>query len=183
MSHPARGSSYRVAPFDSRYDLGSFDCGQPTYNAWLARHAATSVRAGVCAVYLLLESGGPTERTAERVVGYYAINPTQVVREDVPMAMGRGWPQTVPGWKLGKLAVHRELRADRDAYWGRQLLRNALETIVNVAAAGGGKVIVVDADHPRLVGFYVRNGFKSTGLPGSLTLYLKISTARATLEH
>ncbi len=91
---------------------------------------------------------------SERVVGYYAINPTQVVRDDVPRSLARGWPQTVPAWKLGKLAVHVDLRADKDAQWGRQLLRDALETIVRVADAGGGKVIVVDADNPGLLDFY-----------------------------
>ena len=53
-----------------------------------------------------------------------------------------------------------------------------LETIVRVADAGGGKVIVVDVDNPGLVGFYTRNGFKATGIDGDLSLYLKVSTAR-----
>ena len=85
------------------------------------------------------------------MVGYFAINPTQVVREQAPLSLSRGWPLSVPAWNLGKLAVHVDLRADKDAQWGRQLLREALETIVRVADAGGGKVIVVDADHPGLL--------------------------------
>ena len=52
------------------------------------------MQSGVCAVYLLLEE---VEGQA-RVVGYFAINPTQVVREVVPGKMARGWPQTVPAW-------------------------------------------------------------------------------------
>ena len=100
-----------------------------------------------------------------------------------PQSLSRGWPQTVPAWKLGKLAVHVDLRADKDAHWGRQLLRDALETIVRVAEAGGGKVIVVDADNEGLLGFYPRNGFKSTGREGDLSLYMKVSTARAALEN
>jgi ribosomal protein S18 acetylase RimI-like enzyme len=130
-------------------------------------------------VYLLLEADGDLTR----VVGYCAINPTQVVRPDNPRSISRGWPQTVPAWKLGKLAVHVDLRADREAQWGRQLLRNALETIVRVADAGGGKVIVVDADNPGLMAFYSRNGFKSTGIDGDLSLYLKVSTARKALAE
>ncbi len=84
----------------------------------------------------------------------------------------------MPAWKLGKLAIHVDLRADQAAQWGRQLLRDALETIVRVADAGGGKVIVVDADNSGLVGFYTRNGFKTTGVDGDLSLYMKVSTAR-----
>lgn len=169
--------TYRVTKLGPEFDLTGFDCGEPSYNDWLLRHAAASVSAGVCAVYLLLE----TTNQASRVVGYYALNPTQVVREDLPRALARGAPRTVPAWKLGKLAIHVDLRADKPAQWGRQLLRDALETIVRVADAGGGKVIVVDADNPGLLDFYTRNGFKTTGIKGDLTLYMKVSTARATL--
>jgi ribosomal protein S18 acetylase RimI-like enzyme len=171
------GPTYRVTKLAPGHDLADFDCGEPTYNQWLVRHAATSVQAGVSAVYVLLEEDADTSR----VVGYYAMNPTQVVREDVPTSLSRGWPQTLPAWKLGKLAVHADLRADKDAQWGRQLLRDALETIIRVADAGGGKVIVVDADNDGLVEFYLRNGFKATGIEGDLALYMKVSTARKEL--
>lgn len=169
--------TYRVTKLAPEVDLTGFDCGEPSYNDWLIRHAAASVSAGVCAVYLLLETTGEDSR----VVGYYAINPTQVVREELPRSLARGGPRTVPAWKLGKLAVHVDLRADKPAQWGRQLLRDALETIIRVADAGGGKVIVVDADHPGLLDFYTRNGFKTTGIKGDLTLYMKVSTARSAL--
>ena len=170
--------TYRVAKLAPGHDLGAFDCGEPGYNEWLVRHAASSVQAGVSAVYLLFEEHPETSR----VVGYYAINPTQVVREAVPKSLSRGWPGAVPAWKLGKLAVHIDLRADKDAQWGRQLLRDALETIVRVADAGGGKVIVVDADNEGLLELYLRNGFKTTGIEGDLALYMKVSTARKALR-
>lgn len=171
-------ATYRTTKLAPEHDPAAFDCGEPSYNQWLQRHAATSVHAGVAAVYVLLEEHAETSR----VVGYYAINPTQVLRAEVPKALVRGWPRTVPGWKLGKLAVHVDLSADTDAQWGRQLLRDALETIIRVADAGGGKVIVVDADNQGLLGFYTRNGFKETGLKGDLTLYMKVSTARKALH-
>jgi len=177
VSRPS-SPTYRVTKLAPGCDLGAFDCGEPTYNDWLTMHAAASVQAGVAAVYLLLEE---TE-VQSRVVGYYAINPTQVVREEVPASPARGWPRTVPAWKLGKLAIHVDLRTDKTTPWGRHLLRDALETIVRVADAGGGKVIVVDADNQALLGFYLRNGFKSTGIAGDLSLYMKISTARKALR-
>jgi hypothetical protein len=151
MSEADLQPACRVVKLAPGFDLTAFDCGEPSYNEWLLRHAAASVTAGVCAVYLLLE----TTAEASRVVGYYAINPTQVVRDELPRAVARGGPQTVPAWKLGKLAVHVDLRADKPAQWGRQLLRDALETIVRVADAGGGKVVVVDADNPGLLDFYI----------------------------
>lgn len=171
------GPAYRVTKFDPGFDLSGFDCGIPAYNEWLVQHAAHAVTAGVAAVYLLIE----TADDDQRVVGYYSINPAQVLRSEAPHRMVRGWPAIVPAWKLGKLAVHQDLRADRDAQWGRQLLRDALETIVRVAEAGGGKVIVVDADNRGLLGFYQRNGFKPADGDGDLALYLKVSTVRKSL--
>lgn len=179
MTDPDIERTYGVTKLAPGYDLSTFDCGEASYNEWLVRHAATSVQAGVSAVYLLLEEHAETSR----VVGYYAINPTQILRENMPKSLSRGWPQTVPAWKLGKLAVHVDLRADKDAQWGRQLLRDALETIIRVADAGGGKVIVVDADNEGLLGFYLRNGFKTTGTEGDLALYMKVSTARAAFDR
>jgi ribosomal protein S18 acetylase RimI-like enzyme len=170
--------TYRVTKLAPGYDLETFDCGEPTYNNWLTRHATASVQAGVAAVYLLLEASG----AGERVVGYYAINPTQVVRDDVPKPMSRGWPRAVPAWKLGKLAIHVDLRADKNAQWGRHLLRDALETIIRVADAGGGKVILVDADNQGLLHFYLRNGFNSTGIDGDLSVFMKVSSARKALR-
>ena len=170
MSHPVD----HVVAFAADFDLESFDCVEAAYNDWLTRHASASVKVGVCAVYLLIERS----QVRERVVGYFAINPTQVVREQAPPSLSRGWPLSVPAWNLGKLAVNVDLRADKDAQWGRHLLREALETIVRVADAGGGKVIVVDADIPGLLDFYTHNSFKATGNDGDLSLYMKVSTAR-----
>ena len=87
-------------------------------------------------MYLLIEQSDETVR----VVGYYAINPTQIARADAPTRLARGWPTHVPAWKIGKLAIHVDLQSDKEAQWGRQLLRDALETIVRVSDAGGGKV-------------------------------------------
>lgn len=168
---------YSVVKISPDIDLAGFDCGAPEYNAWLQDFASSSVQAGVSAVYLLLEHRDETSR----VVGYFAINPTQVARDEAPSSLSRGWPRAVPAWKLGKLALHVDLQADQTAQWGRQLLRHALETIVAVADAGGGKVIVVDADNERLVDFYARNGFRPTGKDGDLSLFVKVSTVRQAL--
>jgi hypothetical protein len=83
---------------------------------------------------------------------------------------------------LRPLRLHVDVRADQESQSGRQILRNALETIIRVADAGGGKVIVVDADNEGLLGCYLRNGFKSTGVDGDLSLHMKMSTARNALR-
>ncbi|WP_427004441.1 hypothetical protein [Pseudarthrobacter sp. H2] len=170
MSKP----TYRTAKLAPGFDLGAFDCGEPGYNQWLNEHARQSVEYGSSMVYLLLEKRPGAD---ERVVGYFAICPTLVVRDDVPKPLQRKVLPNAPAWLLAKLALDRSMRGDKVNQWGWQLLRAALETIVDASALGGGQIIVVDADNSGLVDWYARHGFVATG-GGNLRLYLKVATAR-----
>lgn len=157
------------------YDLGAFDCGEGSYNDWLANSALGAISAGTCAVYVLVRDNSDSLS----VMGYFSIGPTQVVRDDLPEKLRRGSPQAVPGWLLGKLALHVDLQG-KDA-WGSRLLVAALEKIVEVADAGGGKVIVADADNAGLLDFYRRHDFTSVEpdqVDDNLRLFMKVSTAR-----
>jgi hypothetical protein len=165
------------------FDLGAFDCGEPPYNEWLANDATRAVESGSAAVHLLVET--PTEeggqQTGDRVVGYFAICPTLIVRDDAPKQVRRGLLRSSPGWLLAKLALDQSLRGNPERQWGRQLLREALLTIMAAANLGGGQVIVVDPDNAGLVDWYAANGFLSTGGP-DLRMYMKVATTRAYLQ-
>lgn len=168
-------SKFRVDKLAPGFDLGAFDCGEYEYNEWLANHASAAASSGSSAVYLLLER----EDTGadEKVVGYYAICPTLVVRDEIPKAKQRGLLRSVPGYLLAKLAVDRPLRGDTEKQWGAQLLRDAIERLIAASEAYGGQIIVVDADNPALVGWYESHGFQPTGAD-DLRLFTKVSTAR-----
>lgn len=174
--------NYQLVRLAPGYDLDAFDCGQPAYNQWLVADAGRAVAAGSAMVYLLIERRAPAEETAPgRVVGYFAICPTLVVRDDAPRQLRRGMLRAAPGWLLAKLALDRSLRGDKQHHWGRQLLREALLTILAAADAGGGQIIVVDPDNSRLVDWYAVNGFLATGGP-DLRMYMKVATARTHLQ-
>jgi ribosomal protein S18 acetylase RimI-like enzyme len=172
--------TYRVAKLAPHFDVDAFDCAEPPYNEWLTQHALAAVSSGSAAVYVLLASEGTGG--GERVAGYYAICPTLVVRDEVPKRLQRGLLRAAPGWLLAKLAVDVSLRGDRKDRWGSQLLRDALERIVAGADAGGGQIIVVDADNAGLVDWYNQHGFRSTGA-ANLRLYMKVATARQYLAR
>ena len=167
-------SSFRIAKLAPGFDLGAFDCGEPGYNQWLTQHSLQAVDAGASMVYLLLEAA-PTAQ--ERVVGYFAICPTLVVRDDMPKPLQRKVLRSAPGWLLAKLALDHTRRGDNAHQWGSQLLRAALERIIIAAEVGGGQIIVVDADNPGLAGWYERHGFSSTG-GSNVRMYMKVATAR-----
>lgn len=165
--------TYEVVKLAPGIDLGAFDCGVENYNIWLTDHATKAMDSGASMVYLLMEN-----RTVDRrVVGYFAICPTLVVRDDMPKPVQRNMLRSTPAWLLAKLALDVSLRGHGEKKWGSQLLRVALETLVEAAGVGGGQVIVVDADNPGLVGWYGRHGFIPTGAD-DLRLYMKMATAR-----
>lgn len=167
---------YRLAPFGPDLNLTGFDCGEEAYNVWLFDAAAQAHTTGSAHVSVLLERD---DTSGERVVGYFAICPTLVVRDQMPKPMQRRMLRSTPGWLVAKLAVDNSLRSQSDQ-WGRQLLREALLAIIAAAERGGGAVIVVDADNAGLVPFYERNGFISTGGTDQ-RLFMKVATARAYL--
>ena len=168
-------ATYRVAKLSTEFDLEAFEGGEQAYNEWLTHHALSAASAGSVAVYVLLANEGAGE--GERVVGYYAICPTVVVRDEVPKPLQRGLLRSAPAWLVAKLALDVSLRGDKQKQWGAQLLRDALETIVASADTGGGQIIVVDADNAGLVDWYTRHGFRSTGVE-NLRLFMKVATAR-----
>jgi len=163
----------RLTAGDS-FDLRSFDCGKAAYNEWLLDSASRAVESGSVAVHLLLQTATTEEQCLDRVVGYFAICPTLVVRDDAPKQLRRGLLRSAPGWLLAKLALDRSLRGDPEHQWG-------LLTIVAAADVGGGQVIVGDPDNDGLVTWYAANGFLPTG-GGDLRMYMKVATARIYLH-
>ncbi|WP_427004445.1 hypothetical protein [Pseudarthrobacter sp. H2] len=99
----------------------------------------------------------------------------------MPKPLQRKALRNTPAWLLAKLALDRSMHGDKVNQWGWQLLRVALETIMDASELGGGQIIVVDADNPGLVGWYTSHGFVPTG-GGSLRLYMKVATAKRYLE-
>lgn len=167
---------YQLGPLKPDTSLSGFDCGEDSYNTWLTGSAFQAQEVGLARVFVLLERD--TE-ISERVVGYFAICPTLVVRDQLPEPLQRRMLRSIPGWLLAKLAIDKGLRG-LPKQWGGQLLREALLAIVAAADRGGGAVIVVDADNPGLRPFYERNGFAGTGAD-DLRMYMKVATARSYL--
>lgn len=172
-------AALRVARVTEAFSAEGFDCGVSEYNTWLVERAWDAVRSGSAAVYLLV---GAVPDGDERVVGYYAICPTLVVRADLPTKLQGGLLHRAPAWLLARLALDVSLRGDRVNRWGDHLLRAAVERIVDTAGAGGGQVIVVDAGSPELIRWYAQRGFKQVQ-HDSARLAMKMSTARRYLAQ
>ena len=124
-----------IEPLTDEHDIASFDCGNRDLTDWLQNHARPAVAQGTRS-YVLIEKG------SREVLGYFALAPHLVEREELPRRVGRGAPHQVPAILLAKLALDTRLQGQG---LGRELLIRALSTVIDAARVAGGKLLVVDA--------------------------------------
>ena len=159
-----------VEPLIDHHDVASFDCGNRDLGDWLRDHALHALGQGT-RTYVLIERG------RGEVLGYLALAPHLVEREELPRRLGRGAPRQVPAILLAKLALHTSLQGQG---MGRELLIRALSTVVDAARVAGGKVVVVDAVDATAAAFYEAHDFAA--VPGNpRRLVMKLSTVAKAL--
>lgn len=151
------------------HDIDAFSCGNEDLDLWLRHAAPTADRAGTARVYVHLDD--------TRIIGYFALLPHHVRRAHIPPGIGRGAPDTIPGFLLARLAVAEDLHGGGR---GGQLLALALKKILDAIIIGGGRLIIVDAIDEAAADFYRHHGFKPTPADPA-RLVMKASTAAASL--
>ena len=163
--------THRVEALRNDHRLDQFACGKAPLDEWLKQHARNAAGQGT-RTYVLLD----TENNS--IVGYFAIAPHLVERDEVSPKIGRGAPRQIPAILLAKLAL------DQDSHGsglGRVLLVRALEKIIDAAKHAGGKLVVVDAIDDEAADFYEHHDFDR--VPGNPhRLLMKISTAARGLD-
>lgn len=148
-----------------KHDRHQFDCGETSLNEWLQRMALQQQQEkNYARTRVIVESDEPT-----RVLGYYALLPTQVGTTYFPP--GRKLPKRLPCLLLGRLAVDGAAQARRLA---ELLLIDALERTRRSIAEIGGAGLYADVLNERAAAFYMRYGFQSLlGDPKRLFLALQ----------
>lgn len=145
--------TYRIEALGDDHDLNPFDSGNDDLNTWLIQHARHATGQGTRTSVLVDEKTGV-------VVGYFAIAPHMVERDDIPSRIGRSAPRRIPAILLAKLALDRSAQGRG---LGSDLLVRALGSIIDVARVPGGKVVVVDAIDERAARFYEHHDFDIIG--------------------
>jgi GNAT superfamily N-acetyltransferase len=160
--------SLRVEPV-GEHDLEGFRCGVGELDDWLIHHSRTAIGQGT-RTYVVVD-------IEDSVVGYFAITPHLLEREEAPSRIGRGAPQQIPAILLAKLALD---QSHQGSGLGSELLVSALTTIVDAARRVGGRVVLVDAINDEARRFYQHHDFQA--LPGNeKRLIMKLSTAAKAL--
>lgn len=160
--------TYRVEPL-ADHDVEEFHCGNAELDDWFARHARTATGQGT-RTYVLVDEDAT-------VVGYFAVAPHLLDREDAPPRVGRGAPRQIPAILLAKVALDESIHGQG---LGAELLVFALETVIEAARRAGGRIVVVDAIDDTARSFYEHHHFEP--IPDNdRRLVLKLSTAAKAL--
>jgi GNAT superfamily N-acetyltransferase len=143
----------RIAPLARDHQLGEFDSGAADLGDWLRRFARMADAARTARTYVLLNR--------LQVLGYYALTPGAVHRDELPERHAQGMPaHPIVVVLLARLAVDRSLQGHG---YGRALLADAAARTLQAAELIGARAMLVHAPHDGAARFCERLGF--TGSP------------------
>src|SRR3954447_26413218 len=94
---------FESARLTDAHTLEGFDCGKESLNIWLNAHARRADSSGVAHVYVWTPLG---EQGEQKVSAYYAVCPTEAVRNDhgISGSMAGGYSR-IPGYLIARLAI------------------------------------------------------------------------------
>lgn len=149
-------------PLNADHRLESFDCGKPTLNEWLVRHARQAQSSGSAKTFVATDG--------ERVIGYFSLTVGQVDTLDAPERVRKGMGQyPIPVVILARLAVSKE---NHGRGIGIGLLQDAIHRTSVIAEQAGIRALLthpIDEDAAR---FYTRFGFIASPLQEQQLLLL-----------
>jgi predicted N-acetyltransferase YhbS len=151
-------------PLISKSPIAGFDCGKPSLNDWLQRHALQAQGSGSARTFVAIDGTS--------VLGYYSLVVGQVEPMEAAERVRKGMGQyPIPTMLLARLAVS---TAAQGQGIGMGLLQDAIRRTLNVAEQAGIRALLthpIDDDAAR---FYQRFGFEASPLgQGQLLLLLK----------
>ncbi len=154
------------------HEVSAFDCGKPSLDEFLKRHALDKQNAMLSRTYVAT--------VGARVVGYYTLAHSATLQAEAPKKLGRGMPSSIPAMLMARFAIDKEFQGRG---LGRSLFTDALRRTWAVMQAGAAPVrfFVVDAKDEEAKAFYER--FDMIASPHNpLRLYLSYKTLRLEFE-
>lgn len=143
----------RIQALAGSHDRAAFDCGRVELNEWLQRVARQHQQKGISKTFV-----ATLDDTPQLICGYYALTVTEVDASALSDTRRKKLPRTIPGIRLGGLAVALPYQGKR---LGELLLVDAIERTRVVQAHAGVVGLFVDAIDTHAARFYVRYGFEA----------------------
>lgn len=140
-----------VEPLRRQHERGSFDCGLPELDRYLARQAGQDTRRRIARVFVC------TSRDADTVLGFYTLSALSIDLSRLPEELSRKLPRhPVPCALLGRLAVDMSVQGQGV---GRLLLADAVKRVAAASETVAMHAMIVDAANKDARRFYERFGF------------------------
>ncbi|QHG85689.1 MULTISPECIES: GNAT family N-acetyltransferase [Xanthomonas] len=174
-----------VVPFAGHLSRADFDCGNKDLNEWLRTKARQHQERGISRTFLAILKTGTLDAWQEvgfkdvvdtTVLGYFTLSSAQVMNAELPPA-GSKLPRNVPVVRLGRLAVHQQLKGRG---FGTMLLMEAITRAAQVSDAIGVTGLFVDAKD-EAAPFYEKFGFQRAELD-PLKLWLPLASITELLK-
>lgn len=144
----------RPEPLGQQHSLEGFDCGKPSLNEWLLRHARQAQGAGSAKTFVVHEEG--------RVAGYFSLTVGQIDTLEAPERIRKGMGlYPLPVVILARLAVSRQDQG-RDIGFG--LLQDAIRRTMLIAEQAGIRAMLTHPIDETAAKFYTRFGFITSPL-------------------
>lgn len=141
-------------PLAVHHLLDGFDCGKPTLNDWLLRHARQAQGGGSARTFVACESN--------RAAGYFSLTVGQVDTLDAPERVRKGMGQyAIPVVILARLAVDKR---DHGRGIGTGLLKDAIRRTLLIAEQAGIRALLTHPLDEEAAQFYRRFGFEASVL-------------------
>lgn len=137
---------------DASHLLEGFDCGKPTLNDWLVRHARQAQASGSAKTYVAADGN--------RVAGYFSLTVGQIDALDAPERIRKGMGSyPVPVVILARLAVSVH---DQRKGIGLGMLQDAIQRTVAIAEQAGVRALLTHPIDEEASRFYQRFGFEAS---------------------
>lgn len=134
--------------------LESFDCGNPSLNEWLLRHARQAQASGSAKTFVVTDD--------QRIAGYFSLTVGQVDTLDAPERIRKGMGQyPIPVVILARLAVDRNYQGHGI---GVGLLQDAIRRTLVIAEQAGIRAMLTHPIDEPAARFYMRFGFTASPL-------------------
>jgi GNAT superfamily N-acetyltransferase len=143
------------APLAAQHLLDGFECGKPSLDEWLKRHARQAQASGSAKTYVVAAD-------AEQVAGYFSLTVGQIESMDAPERLRKGMAQyPIPVVILARLAVCARYQG---LGIGVGMLQDAIRRTLLVAAQARVRAMLTHPIDEAAAAFYARFGFIASPL-------------------
>ena len=137
------------------HQLDGFDCGKPSLNDWLLRHARQAQTSGSARTFVVAEDD-------QRVAGYFSLTVGQVDTLEASERMRQGMGQyPLPVVILARMAVSAR---DQGRGIGLGMLQDAITRTLLIAEQAGIRAMLTHPIDEEAARFYTRFGFVGSPL-------------------